>query len=103
MPSADGEEAAYVLMSMLADIITQHPDSVDITAALVRQHVELALFNSHHHATTTRPQANGGCRRGISVLTPCWSTSRQVGRKLGFASRAQIASYAAEQTHDRVE
>ncbi|WP_281182415.1 TetR/AcrR family transcriptional regulator [Nocardia miyunensis] len=44
--TASGEDAAYVLMNMLAGLIARHPEPEDITAVLVRRHVELVLFNT---------------------------------------------------------
>jgi AcrR family transcriptional regulator len=41
--TAHGEEAAYVLMSLLAGLLTRHPDPAGITASLVRHRVELVL------------------------------------------------------------
>ena len=60
--TADGEEIAYLLMSMLAGLIAQHREPTDITPALVRQRVELVLsgtFISRDHGRCTAAAIGG--------------------------------------------
>ncbi|WP_157124500.1 TetR/AcrR family transcriptional regulator [Nocardia pseudovaccinii] len=61
--SHEGEETAYVLMSMLAGLVARHPDPAHITTALVRQRVELVLFKTFTSRQFDRRSAAADKRR----------------------------------------
>ncbi|WP_084497328.1 TetR/AcrR family transcriptional regulator [Nocardia amamiensis] len=77
VPATDGEEAAYVLMSTLAGLLTNYPDPTDITTGLVRQRVELVVLNTFIHYAAAELR-DSGCASEVARVMPrgCVTTGR---------------------------